>query len=200
MKDGHHKSPSSIDLYRSFMTDTPFTPDPAPKAIAFCPLCATPLETRQVSDKPRRACPSCDYIYFTDPKVGVGVLLVQEGKVLLVRRLMNPEKGKWSLPAGFLDRGEDPKETAVRETFEETNLHVAVDELVDVYFNPTAKGPGASIFILYRARLLGGEPRAGDDADAVGFFALDDLPSIAFDSTRAAIEQLISNQASISPV
>lgn len=145
-----------------------------------------------VSDKPRRACPSCEYIYFTDPKVGVGVLVVQEGKVLLVRRLMNPEKGKWSLPAGFLDRGEDPRETAVRETYEETNLRVAIEGLVDVYFNPKAKGPGASIFILYRAQLLGGELQAGDDADAVGFFALDDLPLIAFDSTYEAIKQLRS--------
>jgi ADP-ribose pyrophosphatase YjhB (NUDIX family) len=117
------------------------------------------------------------------------VLVVDGGKILLVRRTMDPERGKWSLPSGYLDHGEDPKETAVRETLEETNLRVAIDGLLDVYQNPPAQG-GASIFILYRARLLGGEARAGDDVDAVGFFSPDDLPELAFASTFAAIRLL----------
>jgi len=142
--------------------------------------------TRIVSDKARRACPACGYIHFTDPKVGVGVLVVKDDKVLLVRRTMNPERGKWSIPAGYLDRGEDPRKTAVREALEETGLEVAVDGLVDVYYNPPQQG-GASIFILYDAHLLGGDMQAGDDADAVGFFGLDELPDIAFASTRDAI-------------
>jgi ADP-ribose pyrophosphatase YjhB (NUDIX family) len=161
----------------------------APEEIAYCPRCTTKMITRPVGDKPRRVCPACDYIYFTDPKVGVGVLVIHEGKILLVRRSMNPERGKWSLPAGFLDRGEDPRETAVRETLEETNLEVAIERLVDVYYNPPGQG-GASIFILYQARLLGGEVKAGDDADAVGLFSLDVLPELAFASTLDAIERL----------
>jgi ADP-ribose pyrophosphatase YjhB (NUDIX family) len=155
----------------------------------YCPRCATPLETREVSGKARRACPSCGFVYFTDPKVGVGVLVVNNGRVLLVRRTMDPERGKWSLPSGYLDQGEDPRETAVRETLEETNLHVTIERLLGVYHNPPAQG-GASIFILYQARLLAGEPQAGDDADAVGFFALDELPELAFTSTFEAITQL----------
>lgn len=162
----------------------------APGSYVYCPHCATPLETRQVGDKPRRACPACDFIYFTDPKVGVGVLVIQAGRLLLVRRTMNPERGKWSIPAGFIDRGEDPREVAVRELFEETNLQVIIEELVDVYYNPPTGQGGASIFILYRGRLLGGELRAGDDADAAAFFDPDDLPELAFASTRDAIERL----------
>lgn len=147
------------------------------------------METRPVGDKPRRVCPSCGFIHFTDPKVGVGVFVVHEGKILLVRRTMHPEIGKWSIPAGFVDHGEDPQETAVREAFEETNLRVVIEELIDVYHNPPEQG-GASFFIMYRARLLGGTLQAGDDADAAAFFALDNLPEIAFPSTQAAIEQL----------
>jgi 8-oxo-dGTP diphosphatase len=164
-------------------------PNSAPDNIVYCPRCATPLVTRPVGDKPRRACPACDFIYFTDPKVGVGVLVMEGGKVLLVRRTMMPEKGKWSIPAGFLDQGEEPQATAVREALEETNLQVAIEGLVDVYYNPPGKG-GASIFILYRARLLGGELRAGDDADAAGFFGLDELPELAFASTMNAIQRM----------
>lgn len=150
------------------------------------------METRLFMDKPRRVCPSCGFVHFTDPKVGVGVFVVHEGKILLVRRTMHPEIGKWSIPAGFLDEGENPEATAVREALEETNLHVAIEELVGVYQNPPGQG-GASIFIMYKARLLGGTLQAGDDADAAAFFAPDDLPEIAFASTRAAIEQLKNN-------
>ena len=149
------------------------------------------METQQIADKPRRVCPSCGFIHFTDPKVGVGVFVVHEGQILLVRRTMHPEIGKWSIPAGFIDHGEDPQETAVRETLEETNLHVAIEELIDVFQNPLDQG-GASLFIMYRARLLGGTLQAGDDADAAAFFAPDDLPEIAFASTHAAIKQLVA--------
>lgn len=164
-------------------------PNSAPEEIAYCPLCGNSMNTRMYSDKPRRACSECGYIHFTDPKVGVGVLVVADQKVLLVRRAMDPERGKWSIPAGFLDRGEDPKETAVREAREETGLEVAIEGLVDVFYNPPRQG-GASVFILYRANLIGGTAKAGDDANAVGFFGTAELPELAFASTRAAIRQL----------
>ncbi|MGD2050423.1 MAG: NUDIX hydrolase, partial [Chloroflexota bacterium] len=143
----------------------------APSHIVYCPRCSHPMETRQVGDKKRRVCPECEFIHFTDPKVGVGVLVLQEDKVLLVKRKMTPERGKWSIPAGFLDYGEDPIATAEREVLEETNLQVKIYDLLDVYYNRDAleKG-GASIFILYKARLKGGKLEAGDDAAAAGFF------------------------------
>lgn len=148
------------------------------------------METRQVGDKKRRVCPECEFIHFTDPKVGVGVLVLQGDKVLLVKRKMTPERGKWSIPAGFLDYGEDPIVTAEREVLEETNLNVKIYDLLDVYFNHDAleKG-GASIFILYKARLKGGKLKAGDDAAAAGFFGPEELPELAFSSTRDAIRK-----------
>ncbi len=164
-------------------------PNSAPEEIAFCPLCGNSMHTETRFDKPRRACSKCGYVHFTDPKVGVGVLVVEEGKVLLVRRAVDPELGKWSIPAGYLDRGEDPRKTAAREAKEETGLDVAIDGLVDVYYNPPEHG-GASIFILFRAKLIGGEMQAGDDADEVGFFGMEELPELAFASTSNAIKSL----------
>jgi len=171
--------------------------DSAPEEFAYCPRCATPLVTRPVMDKLRRVCPACNYVYFTDPKVGVGVMVVENGRLLLVRRGMPPEKGKWSIPAGFVDRGEDPQETAVREAEEETGLQVQITGLVDVYFNPSVRPnhPGASIFILYRAECTGGQLQAGDDAAAAAFFTLDELPEIAFASTHDAIQRLRAAQS-----
>lgn len=164
-------------------------PDSAPDWFIYCPRCATPMRTARVMDRPRRVCPACRHIHFTDPKVGVGVAVVEDHKLLLVRRLMNPEKGKWSLPAGFVDQGEDPQATAAREAMEETGLVVSIEGLVDVFYNPPGQG-GASIFILYRARKMGGELKAGDDAGAAAFFAFDSLPELAFASTHAAVTLL----------
>ena len=165
-------------------------PDSAPESYVYCPRCGTPLVTRLVTDKARRACPDCNFIYFTDPKVGVGALVVEDGKILLVRRRMMPEAGKWSIPAGYVDHGEDPAVVAVRETLEETGLEVAIGELINVYFNEEATDSGASIFILYQAERLGGEIQAGDDADEAAFFGPDELPELAFASTRDAVRWL----------
>jgi ADP-ribose pyrophosphatase YjhB (NUDIX family) len=149
------------------------------------------MESRQVGDRLRRACTACSFVHFTDPKVGVGVLVVQEGKLLLVKRVMAPEIGKWSIPAGYLDAGEDPRETAVREILEETNLEIEIGDLVDVYFNrDVATQGGASIFILYRANLVRGELRAGDDAEAARFFGPDELPELAFTSTLDIVRSM----------
>lgn len=169
----------------------PTLTESAPSWFAYCPRCGTKMRTKQIMDKPRRVCPACGYVHFTDPKVGVGVAVVDEGRLLLVRRAMNPERGKWSLPAGFLDQGEDPRDTAAREVLEETGLIVAVEAVLDVFHNGPEQS-GASIFILYRARLVGGRLQAGDDADDAGFFTFDQLPELAFASTRAAVAALLS--------
>ena len=114
--------------------------------------------------------------------------MISEGKVLLVKRGFNPELGKWSIPAGFLDYGEDPKKAAVREIREETNLEVKISGLLDVYYNQEALSQGgASIFILYHAELLRGGLRAGDDAEEAAFFKFSALPELAFSSTKEAI-------------
>jgi len=70
-------------------------------------------------------------------------------------------------------------------------LVVVVNEVIDVFYNPP--GGGASIFILYRGWRTGGKLQAGDDADAADFFALDELPELAFASTRAVINYLLNS-------
>lgn len=150
------------------------------------------MVTRPVSGKPRRICPECNYIYFTDPKVGVGVLLIEDGQALLVRRAVEPQKGLWSIPAGYVDRGEDPQQAAVREVAEETGLEIAISDLLAVYYNPPGLG-GASIFIAYLGTRTGGTLQAGDDADAAEFFALDELPPLAFESNAAVLAAALTS-------
>lgn len=108
------------------------------------------------------------------------------GCVLLVRRVNEPYRGSWSLPAGFINAHEDPARAAERECLEETGLVVTVTGLYEVITGREHER-GADILLLYRARVTGGELRAGDDADRAQFFSRDSLPSLAFRATRLAL-------------
>jgi ADP-ribose pyrophosphatase YjhB (NUDIX family) len=157
------------------------------KPYTYCPHCRTEMTDRFVFGRQRRVCPECDFIHFVDPKVGAGVLAEKDGKVLLVRRGVAPAMGTWCLPSGFVEQDEDPAEAAIRECLEETGLEVRVTELLEVtqYGNDQR---GSGIIILYRAQVVGGEPRPGDDASQVGLFGPDELPDdIAFASNREAL-------------
>lgn len=149
----------------------------------FCPVCATPLERREKAGKVRPVCPNCRFVHFCDPKVAAITLIEQGGRVLLVRRAVGPAKGKWTLPGGFVDCNEDPRQAAARECREEMGLEVEIAGLIDLYYGK-AHVDGASIVILYAGRLVGGSPAAEDDVDALCFFASDELPELAFPSTQ----------------
>ena len=149
--------------------------------MSFCTACAAPLD----SSGRHPVCTGCGRTHFRDPKVGVGVVVHDErGRLLLVRRGVGPGKGLWALPAGFVDADEDPRLAAARETYEETGLRVEVGAVVDVY--PTPGPGGASFFLAFEGRVVGGTLAAADDALDAGFFGPDELPELAFESTRAA--------------
>ena len=156
------------------------------RAYRFCPYCATPLRMAFLFGAERPECPTCGWIYFEDPKVAAAVLVEQAGRVLLTRRINEPHRGEWSLPAGFVNAHEDPARAAERECLEETGLIVQVTGLIQVIAGQEHER-GADMLILYRAEVIGGELLAGDDADEVGFFERDSLPPLAFRATRIAL-------------
>ena len=151
------------------------------------------MESRHAFGQTRPVCPDCGHIHFDDPKVAAVAFVEKEKHVLLVRRNMNPGRGKWALPAGYVDFGEAPADAAKREVYEETNLEVEITELIDVY--GTDGSHGASIVIIYKARVTNGKASAQDDADAVMWYsAREALPDIAFESTRNMLTQWIASQ------
>jgi 8-oxo-dGTP diphosphatase len=156
--------------------------------VNFCLRCGHALERRESYGAVRPVCPQCGRVHFFDPKVAVGVLIEQDGRLLLVRRSGDPERGKWSVPAGFVDRGEDPARAAEREGLEETGLHIQVTGLFDVYARGGAVD-GADILIVYRAQVLGGSLSPGDDASEAVYFEAHELPELAFNSTARIIER-----------
>jgi 8-oxo-dGTP diphosphatase len=154
--------------------------------IKFCPRCGTPVILQERFGKLHEVCPQCEWIHFDDPKVAAAVLVEQDGRILLVRRVNEPYRGQWTLPAGFIDAGEDPAQAAERECLEETGLSVRVKRVLDVIAGREHER-GADFVIVYQAEVLSGILAPNDDADAAEWFEATNLPSLAFDATRKAI-------------
>jgi ADP-ribose pyrophosphatase YjhB (NUDIX family) len=155
--------------------------------VRYCPSCGQAVEQRRVFGRDRPVCPACGRVHFENPRVAAAALVEREGRVLLVRRANDPARGLWTLPAGFVDAGEDPRRAAERECAEETGLTVRANRLLDV-INGQEHRRGASIVIIYRAEVRSGTLKAGDDADAAGFFGPEELPPLGFEATRKALE------------
>jgi ADP-ribose pyrophosphatase YjhB (NUDIX family) len=162
---------------------------PQPK---FCVRCGSAQLTMQERfGRDRLTCDVCGYIFFRDPKVGAGVFIVQDGKVLLIQRGVNPGMDLWCFPSGFIEHDETPESAAVREAKEETGLEVALDELIGLhsYLDP-ARGNG--ILVLYQAHAIGGVLAPGDDAKGLSYFAPNELPppsEIAFRTHRLVLQK-----------
>ena len=123
--------------------------------INYCLHCAHPLILTNKFGAERPTCPECGWVYFSDPKVAVAGLIISEGRVLLVRRANDPHRGLWTLPAGFIDAGEDPEFALIRECLEETGLEVSIDRLLGV-ISGQEHPRGANILIAYQASILSG--------------------------------------------
>ena len=157
----------------------------------FCPRCGKPLMDRLAYGRQRRVCPACGFVVFRDPVVAVVALVIRDGRALMVRRTMDPERGKWAFPAGYLDYGEDPREAAAREVREETGIEVRVTRLIDVLGPDRTIKAKASLVILFEAEALGGDLRAEDDVDRAEFVARDEVPlagMAAFESVQTLLD------------
>ena len=157
----------------------------------FCPLCGSVLVERLMDgEKPRRACTACDFIHYANPTPAAGVIVMDGRAVLLVKRKYEPKAGMWTLPAGFVEAGEEVAACAVRETKEETNLDVRLVQVFDVY-SAFDDPRTAVVLVLYLAERLRGELKCGDDASDARLFDLDRLPEeVAFRAHRRALADL----------
>jgi ADP-ribose pyrophosphatase YjhB (NUDIX family) len=162
-----------------------------PDTIRFCARCGGALARRPVPPEGRieSVCTGCELVCYLDQKVVAGTIPVDDGRVLLTRRAINPGYGKWTFPGGFVDWGEPVTEAAVRETLEETGLSVALAGLLGVY---SYAGTGI-VIIVYQARVTGGHITLCHENDRVEWMAPDAIPwdELAFPSTVAALKDLL---------
>ncbi|MBI5431944.1 MAG: phosphoribosylformylglycinamidine cyclo-ligase [Planctomycetes bacterium] len=139
-------------------------------------------------------CSRCRFVLYQNPaSAAAGCVVDDQGRVLLVRRAIEPFRGKWALPAGYQEIDETPAETVVREVFEETGVEVEPYVLFDLLFvrDPIRKPANLAVYL---CRVRGGTLRAGDDALEVRWFALDALPAepdaIGFENRERILDRL----------
>lgn len=155
----------------------------------FCPVCGHPFVERKLDHKLRLQCGNtdCGFVYYHNPTPAAGAMIVEDGKILLVKRAAPPKIGWWCLPAGFMEFDEHPVQTTRREIREETGLDVQIDRIFEIYSGNDDPRTNA-VLILYLVRIVGGKLAAADDAADARFFGFDELPeNIAFASHRQAL-------------
>ena len=143
---------------------------------------------------PRHVCERCGTIHYQNPKVVVGALATWEDKVLLCRRAIEPRHGMWTLPAGFMENEETTAQAAARETLEEACARIEVGELYTLIDVPHI----SQVHIIYRARLLDLDFRAGEESLEVGLFTEDEIPweQIAFRSIAISLRHFFADRRS----
>lgn len=152
----------------------------------YCPRCGAPLVVRliETEDRPRLVCDR-GHILYVNPKLVVGVIPVRRGRVLLLRRAIEPRYGTWTFPGGFMEIDESAEDAAAREAFEETGIRVRLLELVGVYSRP---GVGI-VSIVFRGTVAAGRVNPGREALEARWFRPADIPweELAYETTRWAL-------------
>lgn len=153
----------------------------------YCLRCAGKLSLKVIKtgDPKRLVCERCDYVHYLDPKVSACTILTQDGKLVLLKRGIEPGLGKWVFPGGFVDRGETLEQAAIREAKEEAGVDVSLKGLVGAY---SYEG-SMVVIIVYAATIEGGELRALDEMLELKLFPQEEVPwnDLAFPSTADAI-------------
>lgn len=127
-------------------------------AFKYCPLCSKKLEEIIIDDKTRKACPSCDYIHWGEYSLGVGGILLQEGKALIVQRAINPGRGRWTIPGGYVEQNEKIEDAVVREFWEETGIYTEPVSVLAVKDRPVdSPGTKHDIYIVFLLRYVKGQ-------------------------------------------
>lgn len=137
-------------------------------------------------DRLREICDTCGFINYVNPKIVVGSVVTFEDKILFCRRAIEPRKGFWTLPAGFMEERETAEEGAAREAMEEACARIEIDGLLGVYSVPRI----SQVQLMYRARLVDPAIAAGPESLEVALLAWDEIPwsELAFPSVKWALE------------
>ena len=181
------------------MKDAPIHPNHRvqrdyPAKVKFCPLCGGAMKPRMLlpENVKRGVCANCGFVLFPGPKLVAGCFVIDAGRVLLIRRGIEPSLGKWTFPGGYVDFGENSATAAVRETREEIGMRVKLGRLLGVFTDQTAP---AMTVVVYLAAPGKEPPRVSDEATEVRYFAADGIPwhDLAFPTTADALTAWVAS-------
>jgi ADP-ribose pyrophosphatase YjhB (NUDIX family) len=162
----------------------------------YCSNCGTPVNLLipRDEDRPRHVCPSCGVIHYENPKIVVGCIPEWEDKILLCRRNIDPQRGKWTLPAGYLENGETVAEGARRETREETGAvvdNLCAYRMFDIaYIN--------QIYLMFRAGMKTSECHPTSESSEVALLNEREIPwnEIAFQVIENTLKHYFEDRLS----
>jgi 8-oxo-dGTP diphosphatase len=165
-----------------------------------CPLCGAALGREPVEGRDRSRCTACAFVLYENPAcAAAGLVIDPGGRVLLVRRAIEPFRGHWALPAGYQEVDETPARTAAREVLEESGIDVEVIELVDLLFVPAHPTKAANLAV-YLCRPIGGSLRRGDDTLEAQWFDPAALPTdLGFENGPRILHWLSGRGAGFRP-
>lgn len=162
----------------------------------YCSECGSKVSKRipKGDDRPRYVCDSCGAIHYQNPRLIVGTIPVFEDKVLLCKRAIEPRKGFWTVPAGFMENGETTQEGAFRETWEEAKATVTDGQLYRIFDLPAIN----QVYVFYRATLQQPEFAAGTESLEVKLCNEQDIPwdQIAFPVVVEVLREFFADRAS----
>ena len=163
-------------------------------AMKYCSACGKEVVLRvPIGDNRERfLCEHCDTVHYQNPRVVTGCLAIWEDQVLLCRRSIDPRSGYWTLPAGFLENGETAQAGAARETWEEAQARVAIDDLYTMFSLPHI----SQIYLFYKAQLIDGKFSAGEETAEVALFREEDIPwsELAFPVIRDTLQHYFQDR------
>lgn len=162
----------------------------------YCSECGAKVSKRipDGDDRLRYVCISCDVIHYQNPRIIVGTIPVFEDKILLCKRAIEPRKGFWTVPAGFMENGETTEQGAFRETWEEAKAAVTDGQLYRIFDLPYIN----QVYIFYRATMERPEFAAGSESLEVELYDEQDIPwdQIAFPVVVDALREYFSDRKS----
>lgn len=161
----------------------------------FCHQCGGKIALKNIKhgEPDRHVCDACGEVHWLEPKIAVGALIACDGGLVMLKRDIDPGRGKWVFPGGFVDRGESLEQAAAREAREEARIEIGDLELLGAY---SYEGHPV-ILIAYAARLKSGTPVAGDEAQACEIWKLDRIrwDELAFRSTQDAVRAYVKRRS-----
>ena len=156
----------------------------------YCPVCGDKLDNDKIDGHMRKHCTHCDFVHYINPKPAVGIIAVKGREIVLIKRGVEPGKGNWSLPSGFIESGETAEEACLRELKEETGLKGEIIKLLGVY-TEEAQIYGPVMIIMYLVEDLWGEMKASDDAVDVKFVDFKKVGDLNFNCFNQAFSYTV---------
>lgn len=162
----------------------------------FCSHCGESVSQKipDGDNRPRFVCGSCDTIHYQNPRIVAGCLPIHEHRVLLCRRAIEPRRGFWTLPAGFMENGETTEQAALRETLEEANARVRAQHLYMLFNLPHIN----QVYMFFKAELADLDFSAGEESLEVRLFAETEIPwdELAFPTIGKTLKAYFTDRLS----